>query len=113
VPKLPRIFWRAVMRPLLEANKLDLQKVIWLSKNEEELFQFSGHFKIFAELLNYRSSLSSVSEAIKQFDTDFGDVVKTMLKLNEDDKSIILAEICEESGLKQDNPVFQCLGLAE
>lgn len=65
VPKLPRIFWITVMRPLLEANKLDLPKVVWLSKNEEELFQFSGHFKIFAELLNYRSGLSSVAEAIK------------------------------------------------
>jgi hypothetical protein len=99
VPKLPRIFWSAVMRPLLEANKLDLPKVIWLSKNEEDLFQFSGHFKIFAELLKFRSSSSSVAEAIKQFDADFGEIVKTMLRLNEDDKSIILAEICEESGL--------------
>ena len=87
------------MRPLLEANKLDLPKVIWLSKNEEDLFQFSGHFKIFAELLKFRSSYSSVAEAIKQFDADFGEIVKTMLRLNEDDKSIILAEICEESGL--------------
>jgi hypothetical protein len=40
-----------------------------------------------------------VAEAIKQFDADFGEIVKTMLRLNEDDKSIILAEICEESGL--------------
>jgi len=52
------------MLPLLEANKLDLPKVVWLCKNEEELFQFSGHFKIFAELLKYRSGLSSVAEAI-------------------------------------------------
>jgi len=64
VPKLPKIFWNAVMLPLLEANKLDLPKVVWLCKNEEELFQFSGHFKIFAELLKYRSGLSSVAEAI-------------------------------------------------
>lgn len=113
VPKLPRIFWSAVMRPLFETNKLDLKKVTWLSPIEEDLFQFSGHFKIFAEFLNYRSGFISLSEAIKQFDTDFGEVVKTMLRLNEDDKKIILAEICEESGLKQDSPIFKCLGLAE
>lgn len=100
------------MRPLIQANKLDLQKVIWLSANEEELFNFSGHFKILAELLSYRSGLSSVSEAIKQFDAEFGEVVKNILRLNQDDKSIILAEICEESGLKQDSPIFKCLGLA-
>lgn len=101
------------MLPLIKANKLDLAKVHWLSKNEEEMFQFSGHFKIFAELLNYRSGASSMSDAIKQFDAEFGEVVKTMLRLNEDDKSIILSEICEESGLKQDSPIFKCLGLAD
>jgi hypothetical protein len=53
------------MRPLFETNKLDLKKVTWLSPIEEDLFQFSGHFKIFAEFLNYRSGFISLSEAIK------------------------------------------------
>jgi len=36
-----------------------------------------------------------------------------MLRLNEDDKSKILAEVCEESGLEENSPIFKCLGLYE
>jgi hypothetical protein len=118
-PRLPLVFWETVMYPLIKANKLDLAKVQWLSKNEDELFCFIGHYRIFTELLRFKRM--SDTDYMKKFDTEFGDVMKTINRLDEDDKELTVSDLCNEissicgdnTELKADDPIFKALLLSK
>ena len=48
-PKLPQVFWKAVMLPLIRAKKLAIDKIQWLE--DDEVYSCGGHFKIMAYLI--------------------------------------------------------------
>lgn len=51
VPRLPHIFFHSFIKPLIEKQRLDLKTIVWAYENQDDLFAFGGHFKIFAMLL--------------------------------------------------------------
>jgi hypothetical protein len=48
------------MKPLLDAQRINLKEVVWLHQDEEMLFDFGGHFRLFANLVNYKAINSSM-----------------------------------------------------
>ncbi len=69
VPHLPRILFDHVLKPLLDRKSLAFGQIAWANEDENELFSFAGHFKIFAMVLLARvESSKSEADALKWFE---------------------------------------------
>jgi hypothetical protein len=52
-PLTPTWFFKLVVKPMLAANRLNLQKVKWLQP-EDDIFAVGGHIQLIALLIAYR-----------------------------------------------------------